>query len=140
MTGIMNKARPVLAEELESFCARWSGRTGISVEIWALPSAPAPAPLGQGVLTVVREALANVERHSGASAVSLAVTSGAKGLRLTISDNGRGFGAVEPGGGMARMRAALAELGGRLSAHGVSGEGTTVSGIIPGSHSFGLSE
>jgi signal transduction histidine kinase len=64
--------------------------------------------------------------------VSVAVTTGGDGLRLTVSDNGRGLTATRPGAGIARMYAALTELGGRLTVHGVPGEGTTVSGVVPG--------
>ncbi|MEV4393475.1 ATP-binding protein [Nonomuraea sp. NPDC049607] len=131
MTGIMDKAGPALAGELESVCGRWSERTGVAVEIWALPAGPVAAALRRAVLAVVGEALDNVEAHSGASTASLAVTAGAYGLRLTVSDNGRGFASTAPGGGTARMRAAFAELGGRLSVRGVPGEGTTVSGTVP---------
>ncbi|MEV3981911.1 hypothetical protein [Nonomuraea sp. NPDC049758] len=132
MTGIMDKARPALAGELESLCGRWSERTGITVEIWALPAGPVSVAWRRAVLAVAEEALANVEAHSGASTASLAVTAGPQGLRLTISDNGRGFASTAPGGGVGRMRAAFAELGGRLSVRGVPGEGTTVSGAVPG--------
>ncbi|MFI9591334.1 sensor histidine kinase [Nonomuraea sp. NPDC052265] len=131
MTGIMDKAKPALAGELESVCGRWSERTGVAVEIWALPAGPVTAALRRAVLAVVDEALDNVEAHSGASTTSLAVTCGAHGLRLTISDNGRGFTSTAPGGGTGRMRTAFAELGGRLSVRGVPGEGTTVSGTVP---------
>ncbi|NUP65495.1 MAG: hypothetical protein HOV96_06745 [Nonomuraea sp.] len=130
MTGIMNETRPALAGELESLCARWSERTGIAVELWALPAGQVAEPLARGVLTVVREALANIERHSAATTASLAVTAGPTGVRLTVSDNGRGFATARPGGGTTRMRQAVTALGGRLSVHGVPGEGVTVTGVI----------
>jgi signal transduction histidine kinase len=132
MTGTMDRAVSALAEELASVCAQWSGRTGIAVETWALPGGHVPAPVARGILIAVREALANVECHSGAATVSIAVTTGGDGLRLTVSDNGRGLTATRPGAGIARMCAALTELGGRLTVHGVPGEGTTVSGVVPG--------
>ncbi|MFI7422605.1 sensor histidine kinase [Nonomuraea sp. NPDC049684] len=131
MTGIMDKAGPALAGELESLCGRWSERTGIAVEVWALPAGPVAAAWRRAVLAVAEEALGNVEAHSGASTASLAVTAGPQGLRLTISDNGRGFASAAPGGGVGRMRAAFAGLGGRLSVRGVPGEGTTVSAAVP---------
>ncbi|MGW0809945.1 sensor histidine kinase [Nonomuraea sp. NPDC002799] len=116
----------------ESYLAQWSARTGTTVETWALPATGVSPRVTRGVLTVVREALSNAERHSGAGSVSIAVTVGQGGLRLTISDNGTGFNTVSDGGqggrGIAGMRAALAELGGGLSVNGVPGQGTTVSG------------
>ncbi|MEV0147001.1 MULTISPECIES: ATP-binding protein [unclassified Nonomuraea] len=120
-----------LAETLESQLTQWSERTGIRVEIWALPAADVPAPVAQAVLEALREALANVERHSGASVVSVAVTAGADGLRMTVSDHGRGFPPEKAGRGVARMRAAIAGVGGNLSVSSVKGEGTTVTAAVP---------
>ncbi|WP_113700708.1 sensor histidine kinase [Nonomuraea lactucae] len=120
-----------LAEAVESHLAQWSRRTGIRVETWALPTADVPARITQAVLTALREALANVEHHSGARAVSIAVTVGKGGVRMTVSDHGHGFSLGQAGPGIARMRAALAEVGGTLSVNSVQGEGTTVTGVVP---------
>ncbi|TDC10242.1 hypothetical protein E1267_05280 [Nonomuraea longispora] len=85
----------------------------------------------RGVMTTMGEALSNVERHSRAKTVSIAVTAGRSGLRLTVSDDGKGFPAPVTGRGIARMRAAFAEIGGSLSVNTVPGEGTTVTGVAP---------
>ncbi|MER7499876.1 ATP-binding protein [Nonomuraea pusilla] len=120
-----------MAEALESRLAAWSERTGVTVETWALPATDVPARVSSAVLTVFDEALSNVERHSRARTVAIAVTAGRSGLRLTISDDGQGLSGAAAGSGVARMRAAFAEVGGTLSVHGVEGEGTTVSGVVP---------
>ncbi|MBE1561715.1 sensor histidine kinase [Nonomuraea africana] len=120
-----------LAEALESHLAEWSQRTGIAVEVWALPRGDVPATIARSVMAVVEEALLNVERHSGAGTVSFAVTVGAGGLRLTVSDDGEGFSVPRERGGIARMRARMAEVGGSLSVNSVQGEGTTVSAVVP---------
>ncbi|MFI9590610.1 sensor histidine kinase [Nonomuraea sp. NPDC052265] len=121
-----------LAEALEDLLAQWSERTGVAVETWALPGTDVPSRVSAGVMETMREALSNVERHSRARTVAVAVTTGPSGLRLTVSDDGQGFAEGGAGRGIARMRAAFAELGGSLSVNGVPGEGTTVSGAIPG--------
>ncbi|MBF8190870.1 ATP-binding protein [Nonomuraea sp. K274] len=120
-----------LAEALESYLAEWSERTGIAVETWALPSTDVPSRVSGEVMTAMREALSNVERHSRAKTVSIAVTAGKSGLRMTVSDNGQGFPTPASGRGIARMRAAFAEVGGTLSVNSVPGEGTTVTGVVP---------
>ncbi|GII90088.1 sensor histidine kinase [Sinosporangium siamense] len=120
-----------LAEALTERLTEWSGRTGITVETWALPKPRVPAPITAAVLAVVEEALANVERHSHALTVSIAVTYGEQGLRLTVSDDGIGFDAAEPGPGVIGMRRRFTDLGGALAVNSVSGEGTTISGVIP---------
>lgn len=121
-----------LAEVLEEQLDEWSRRTGIAVEVWALPSRQVPARVAGNVIRTIHEALANVERHSGARTVSIALTVGRSGLRLTVSDDGRGFVTGTGGRGLVAMRACFAELGGILSVNPVSGAGTTVTGVIPG--------
>ncbi|MFI6387906.1 sensor histidine kinase [Nonomuraea sp. NPDC050547] len=120
-----------LAEELEGCLGDWGERTGITVETWALPTVEVPQPIARAVLAVVQEALANVERHSGARVVSVAVTAGKSGLRMTVSDDGDGFHAADVGRGITRMRAHFVEIGGSLSVSSVRGEGTTVTGVVP---------
>ncbi|MFB9532012.1 sensor histidine kinase [Nonomuraea roseola] len=120
-----------LAEALDSHLAEWSQRTGIAVEVWALPRSDVPPTIASSVMAVVEEALLNVERHSRAGTVSIAVTVGASGLRLTVSDDGGGFGVPHERRGIARMRARMAEVGGTLSVNSVQGEGTTVSAAVP---------
>jgi signal transduction histidine kinase len=120
-----------LAEALESYLAEWSERTGIVVETWALPATDVPSRVFSSVMATMREALDNVEQHSRARTVSIAVTAGKSGLRMTVSDNGQGFPATAAGRGIARMRAAFTEVGGTLSVNSVLGEGTTITGVVP---------
>ncbi|MEV1004019.1 ATP-binding protein [Nonomuraea sp. NPDC050202] len=108
----------------------WSGRTRIGLEIWALPRTDLSLRATNCLTTALSEALSNVERHSGAKLVSIAITYTAEHvLRMTVSDDGTGFdrAKVPTGSGIARMRAAFAELGGGLSVHSVPGAGTTIS-------------
>ncbi|GAA2984646.1 sensor histidine kinase [Streptosporangium longisporum] len=120
-----------LARALEGYLTEWSERTGIAVEIWALPGRDVPASFTEVVLAVLEEALANVERHSRARTVSVAVTHGRGGLRMTISDDGVGFFGEARGRGVVAMRAHVRRLGGSLGVNGSPGEGTTVTGVLP---------
>ncbi len=120
-----------LAQALEEHLAEWSERTGITVEIWALPGREVPTRIATAVLATLGEALSNVERHSRARVVSVAVTLGPAGLRMTVSDNGVGFAGTAAGRGVAVMRTHFADVGGTLSINGVPGEGTTVTGVVP---------
>ncbi|MEV4841590.1 ATP-binding protein [Nonomuraea sp. NPDC049486] len=123
-----------LAGALEGDLAEWSRRTGIAVEVWALPAADVAPLVAKVVLEALAEALDNVEKHSGATTVSIAVTTGRGGLRMTVSDHGKGFELARVGRGVARMEAALAEAGGSLSVNSVPGEGTTVTAVVPKAH------
>lgn len=48
------------------------------------------------LVSVVREALVNVARHSGAANVAVEFTSDARDFKLTIADDGRGFAVNRP--------------------------------------------
>ncbi|MEV0229231.1 ATP-binding protein [Nonomuraea sp. NPDC050786] len=120
-----------LGEALESYLTEWSERTGIVVETWALPATDVSSRVLRGVMAAMDDALSNVELHSRARIVSIAVTVSKSGLRMTISDDGQGFSLTGAGGGIARMRAAFAEMGGILSVNSVPGQGTTVTGVVP---------
>ncbi|GAA4234788.1 signal transduction histidine kinase [Streptosporangium album] len=117
-----------LAQDLEEQLSRWAERTGIVVEIWALPGGDAPPRVARAVLATLGEALANVERHSHANVVSIAVTLSDNGLRMTVSDDGVGFSGPATGRGVIAMQDHFADLRGTLTVNGVEGEGTTVTG------------
>ena len=85
------------------------------------------------VLRVVQEAVTNVRRHAGGSAVRVIVEQDDGTLRVTVADDGRGF-AVEPadGGhdghfGLAFMRERMQEVGGSVDIVSLPGRGTSVS-------------
>lgn len=118
-------------EDVADLLREWSERTGTAVETWALPKEELPRHVAEAVRVVLREALSNVERYSGARIVSVAVTSGPRGLRLTVSDDGTGFDGPAAGPGTNAMRAAFTALGGGLTVNGVRGAGTTVTGALP---------
>ncbi|MEV0383980.1 hypothetical protein [Nonomuraea sp. NPDC050643] len=112
------------AQALENYLERWEERTGIAVEVWALPDGDVPPRVAEAVLATVREAFDNVERHSRARTACIAVTVGRRGLRLTISDDGAGAAGLI-------MRSGLTEVAGTLKINSVPGSGTTVSAAVP---------
>jgi signal transduction histidine kinase len=120
-------ASHAVADEL----ARWSLRSGIAVEIWALPKQPLPAAIAEIALGTLREALQEVDRQGSARTVSIALTVSAHRLRLTVSDDGAGTSAEAFVARLDGRRVAIARLGGRLTVNGVRGEGTTISATVP---------
>jgi signal transduction histidine kinase len=81
---------------------------------------------------VVREALTNIRRHSGAEHAAVALRTEGEDLIAEVSDDGRGFGAkVRAGGGSRSMRERAAALGGRLEVESQPGLGTTVRLRVP---------
>jgi signal transduction histidine kinase len=81
-----------------------------------------------------KEALTNVVRHAEATEVLLNIQMDQGLVRLTVSDNGRGWtkaGPTEEMDGIANMRARLEKLGGRFEVQSKTGQGTIVRFELP---------
>ncbi|HET6499983.1 MAG TPA: PAS domain-containing protein [Amycolatopsis sp.] len=90
---------------------------------------------GNHLLAVLREALSNVARHSGASHVTVTVDvqpdSAPGQLVARVEDDGRGLPASAHGAGMGEMAERAAALGGSLTLADRPAGGTVVSWQIP---------
>jgi PAS domain S-box-containing protein len=127
-----------LAVALQRYVAEYSTTHNIAVDL-ALDETDArnllPA-VQLAVFRVVQEALTNVVKHSGATAVRVRVARSANGLKTTIVDNGRGFGAdavnahSEAHLGLQSMRERAAILGGTLRIRSRA-RGTTIAVRVP---------
>lgn len=75
------------------------------------------------VLMVVKEALNNLARHSGATAATLTVRCTSGDIMLEIRDNGKGLDpeTVRKGNGLANMRKRLEGIGGHMTIEGKAG-------------------
>jgi signal transduction histidine kinase len=82
------------------------------------------------LLAVLEEALSNVVRHSQASAAEVTLTAGDL-LCLTVSDNGKGFGADVVRSGLQNMEERATALGGTCTVESRTPGGTTVRWQIP---------
>lgn len=85
---------------------------------------------------IVQEALNNVEKHAGASHVTVEIESSPAKLFLTVRDDGKGFASSRNRGktrslGIASMRERTELLGGYLKIKSEPGRGTVVSIDIP---------
>ena len=110
---------PRLGELARSVERNWGLRVDLNV---ADPELAVPEGLAGQICLMVREALVNAARHSGASAVGVAVEARAGALRISVADNGRGFPfrgrydhAALTGLGPVSLRERIAALGGSLS-------------------------
>jgi signal transduction histidine kinase len=100
---------------------------------------PAPRlPLSERVETqlfaIGREALANVQRHAGATVARVRVEAQNGQVLVEVRDNGRGFDPAvgHPGHfGLDSMRSRAAEIGGRLAIASTPGRGTVVRVRVP---------
>jgi len=116
-----------LAEETHTF----SG-IKIQVTVAAIPLLP---PETQLVLfRIVQEALNNIQRHSGASQASITMECEATEVRVTITDNGKGFElpsqlsdfASQGKLGLTGMAERAHLIGGELEVSSQKGRGTTI--------------
>jgi len=147
LTALIWELRPAaladkdLATALRDYVAAWSQRTGIAgrVQVQGEPAPPwgkrsVPPPVEQALFRVAQEALTNVARHSGATAVDLHLVWGKGTVLLTVRDNGQGFDLGAVGGkglGLRSMRERVEALGGDLVVESRPGEGTWVMARCP---------
>lgn len=108
---------------------------GIVVELVVSEGVPEELPkeVCKDVLLVVREALANARRHSGARRVRVALWATEEEIRVEVSDDGAGFDPRQtPGGvGLSAMRERTALLDGSLEVRSEPAKGTTVRLRVP---------
>lgn len=83
------------------------------------------------VYRCVQEGLTNVVRHSGAEHAHLAVRRDGSGVRLELTDDGRGVGGAAEGFGLTAMRARVEDLGGSLTSTDPPEGGRRLAVVVP---------
>ncbi|HEV2461492.1 MAG TPA: sensor histidine kinase [Ktedonobacterales bacterium] len=122
-----------LVAMLGDYAREWSERSGIAVDLRVQGERATPLDVEEALYRVVQEALANIARHSGAAHAEIGLAWDDERLRLTVSDDGRGFDVADAEGkglGLASMRERVQALGGALSLSSGSGE-TRVEACVP---------
>lgn len=116
---------------------RFLNLAGISCRLQVaetFPDAPLDSRLRHGVFLAFKEALNNAVLHSSATEVRIAMEVADNALKITVSDNGKGFDSVEnfPGSdGLTNMRQRMQKLGGRCEIQSGAGRGTVVEFHLP---------
>jgi len=90
-----------------------------------------PRSVEEIVYRVAQESLQNVAKHSGAGRVMLSLRTSDRNIRLSVADNGAGFGTDvaqrKPASfGLSGMRERAALIGGTLDVRSAPGKGVTV--------------
>jgi NarL family two-component system sensor histidine kinase YdfH len=122
--------RAALGREADQFTASH----GIPCEFEASVGSVDPPPeTAQDILRFVQEGLSNVARHAQATRATVRIEQGDAEIRVTVADDGIGFGPSAPPGslGMTGMRERAARLGGELSVQSSIGGGTRVALVMP---------
>jgi signal transduction histidine kinase len=119
-----------LPEALGRLADRFDAETGLPARLEVCGD-PRPLAANQEVVLLrsAQEALANVRKHAGASAVTVTLRFDDLGAVLSVADDGAGFDPAAPtaGYGLAGMRRRVEEIGGDLTIH--SGPGGTTAEV-----------
>jgi signal transduction histidine kinase len=87
------------------------------------------------IFRIAQEALRNCAKHSGADSVYVVLAKTGGQVRLSVSDDGRGFDmgsqTINRGLGFTSMRERVRILGGRILVHSKPGRGTYIEASIP---------
>lgn len=116
-----------LAAELESIAALSAVPTSVTNRV----DTALPPELELGLYFVTSELMANVARHSGATAASIVLEPTGGELWLTVSDNGVGGAELVAGHGLAGIADRVAGLRGTLAVHSPVGGPTHLRVVIP---------
>lgn len=122
-----------LMDALGHLTQEWSAATGVPVRLEAVNVGRLSSAAEDTMFRVAQEALANVDRHAGASKVAVTVTFLPDVVRLDVRDDGVGWsGAGRPGSyGLVGMKSRLARLHGTVEIETAPGEGTALSACVP---------
>jgi signal transduction histidine kinase len=124
-----------LTEALALTAAETAGREGGHVELHLGAEVIVPTALQEALLRVLREAIINARRHGGAETIVVELSEQPQ-LRMTVTDNGRGFdvdtASERPGHfGLRSMDARVRAIGGKLTIDSRPGRGTRLEVVLP---------
>ncbi|MFL5797624.1 MAG: sensor histidine kinase [Actinomycetota bacterium] len=116
-----------LAAALDSLAER----SPLSVRVLESPRERFPSAVEATAYFVVSEALANCQKHAGASSVEVAVHRADGRLVVSVVDDGVGGADAQAGSGLRGLVDRVAALGGHLAVESPPGGGTSIRAEIP---------
>jgi signal transduction histidine kinase len=122
-----------LLDILERLVDDFADRFALRAELTGSGRIPKIGPRAQAeLLRIIQEALTNIRKHADATVVRVDVATDGE-LRITVTDNGRGFrpDGVAEGFGLESMRQRAALIGGRLTVTSEPQNGTRVEVSMP---------
>ena len=109
---------------------RVNSMVDVDLDTAAVDESDLPSEVVAQLLSIAREALSNIARHSRATRGSVFIEARMDALELIIADNGVGFDQTKPRSaghqGLVNMRARAASIGGNLQVQSESGVGTRI--------------
>jgi signal transduction histidine kinase/ligand-binding sensor domain-containing protein len=106
----------------------------LAFETGGLPAdVPVPLEARRPLYLVVKEAVNNVARHSGASKATIRLELVSGNLKLTVTDDGRGFDPAlgHSGEGLLSLARRMKEIGGTATWESQPGWGTRLTAVLP---------
>jgi two-component system sensor histidine kinase UhpB len=140
LEGVRRLALELRPPALDDLAQRFGEQLGVEVEFQARgPRGRLPAEVELVLYRVAQEALTNVAKHAGATAVAVDLDRGPIDVTLSVRDNGVGFDpratvAESPAGaglGLFGMAERLALVGGGVSIWSTAGDGSEVFAFVP---------
>ena len=128
-----------LAEALELIIDETNivGQTEVSISVTG-SERRLPEEAEIALFRITQEALSNIKKHSGATKAKVNISYTQKRVKVTVSDNGRGFNInnkpgtfLKDGLGLVGMRERAQLIGAKLNIKSLEGIGTTVSVELP---------
>ncbi len=111
-----------------------AGPYGADVEVRvSSEAAELPGATADDALQMIREALSNALRHSGATNISVTIEEGADCVLISVTDDGDGFDPsnVHKGMGLDNLRSRADKARGTTTINSAPGRGTTVLISLP---------
>ena len=133
-SSTLSLLHPGLADGLEILAREVERNAAVEVETRLDELPLLPVQVTAELLAIVREALANVARHSGATRAWVELGERDGDLRLVVGDDGRGF---KPGErrsghhGLDNIGSRAEAMGGALELHSAPGGGTRIIVTLP---------
>lgn len=126
------RVHPVVLDEagLRAALEAAAERSPLPVRLGYEVPGPVPKAVQTAAYFVVSEALTNVVKHAGASAVDVQVTERDGMVMIRVRDDGSG-GADPAGSGLAGLASRVTALDGRLSVHSPAGGPTVIGAELP---------
>lgn len=126
-----------LVEALEQLASRFTRETGLPVRVDTTALGEGPALRRDEEIVLLRgaqEALTNVRRHAGASAVVVRLARVTGHVSVHVEDDGVGFDVAEAqGSGLDGLRGRVEQVGGSVDVSSSPGAGTSVTVRVPAS-------
>jgi signal transduction histidine kinase len=126
-----------LIPSLRSLAHDFRSETGVEVDLEVRGERRLPDYVEVGIYRIAQEALRNIKKHARASMARLLLDLGEERVKLTVTDNGRGFQRKKRGGGrltsfgLESMEERAQMLGAQLFVRSTPGDGTSVRVSIP---------